>query len=293
LFKFAENYISALPDKKLAIENEACRKSENANSYIKGMLQRDWTERSMQLWKDLRECVLKYPTATKEDSEQIPIIKKFYIQNVENKSVYHYAQKGDFKDIRINLFKDFSSFKKELDSEYNIMEVSEGSSRLQNFFLYSKLKDFFINQGYATELGNKDLILSPVLFNNIYKGVLGEIAGKFILERELNTNLIEITNPEFFEFFDFELHDGIYIDFKHWKKAVVPNKDSLQKHIQEKLSKIGGKKAYIINILKQEDSVITPTQDIIEIPYLIDEKGIINPEAIKMLIGEIHNDKRF
>lgn len=290
LFDFAENYVTPLPEEKKTIENEACRKSERANAYIKGMLQRNWTDRSMQLWKELRNCVLKYPTASKEMANKEQVVNKFYIQNFEKRSNYHFAQKGDFNDIKINLFQDFSAFKKELDSDYQQpMCVSEESCRLQNFFMYRGMKEFFIGNGFATYFGNEDLILSPVLFNNIYKGALGEVAGKYILEKELNTTLKDITNPDYFEFFDFELCNGVYIDFKHWKRTIITDPDALRKHITEKLHKIGGKKAYIINILKEDDLDMMSTGDVIEIPYLIDEKGNPNKEAIKELMGEMLN----
>ena len=292
LFEFAECYEAELPDEKIAIENEACRKSEYANSYIKSMLQRDWTEISIRLWKELRECVLRYPTAPKVLEEKNSVIRKFYIQNYEGKSIYHYAQRGDFSDIKINLFNDFTVFKKNLESDYgNPIAVSENSSRLQNMFAYAGLKDYFLGQGFAVGFGDGDLILCPVLFNNIYKGALGEVCGKFILEKELNTQLKKITNPDYFEFFDYELSDGIYIDFKHWKRAVVPNENSIREKIRSKLNSMGGKKAYIINIIKESDFVPTITNEYVEIPYLIDENGAPNKDAIKMLIGDVYNVK--
>ena len=39
--------------------------------------------------------------------------------------------------------------------------------------------------GYALKFEMNEYLLSPVLFHNIYKGALGEVAGKFILKREL------------------------------------------------------------------------------------------------------------
>ena len=284
--------MTPLPEEKVIVENEACRKSENANSYIKGMLQRTWTDFTMRLWKELRECVLKYPTASMAIGDSIAAIKKFYIQNVENRSCYWFAQKGDFNDVKINLYKDLSAFEKELDSDYQSpICVSEDSCRLQKFFMYEGLKNHFIKNDFAVQFGNEDLILSPTLFNNIYKGALGEVAGKFILEKELKTTLKDILNPEHFEFFDFALCDGVYIDFKHWKRTLSVGKDALYKHIQEKLQKIGGKKAYIINILKEDNFEIVRTENVIEIPYLIDEKGQANKDAIKLLIGEMHDAK--
>lgn len=290
LFDFAGKYSQKLPDEKVLIENEACRKSENANSYIKSMLQRNWTEHSIQLWKELRECVLKYPTASKETAENNKTVSKFYIQNYEQKSNYYFAQKGDFSDIRINLFQDYSVFKKELDSDFTLMNVSEESARLKAFFVYAGLREYFEQNGFAINFGNEDFILSPALFNNIYKGALGEVCGKFILEKELNTKLYEIENHDYFEFFDFELADGIFIDFKHWKNSIVTSKNSLIRQMENKLNAIGGKKVYVINILKEAEALdIVQTENVIEIPWLVDENGKPNEKAIKMLIGDLHD----
>lgn len=291
LFDFAKGYFQPLPSEETKLENLACRKSEQANHYIKAMLQRDWNDIRMQLWKELRECVLKYPTASKKIFDTYDIVKNFYIPNYENKSVYHYAQRGDFQEIKINLFQDYSEFKKELDDDYMPMIVSEDSARLKKLFAYKGLKQFFEQRGFATEFGNEDFILCPVLFNNIYKGALGEVAGKFILDNELNTELKEIKIPDYFEFFDFKLKDGIYIDFKHWKTALLVEKERYTKHIADKLEKIGGKKAYVINILKEADYEIKQIGSIVEIPYLIDDNGTVNEKAIKKIAEDMINEK--
>lgn len=295
LFEIAANFAQSLPEEKSLVENEANRKSESANSYIQGMLRHDWTLKSMRLWTELRECTLRHPTAPSNLAEKDHILGDYYIQNFENRSNYYYAQKGDFSGIIVNLFKDRSDFEKGLDEEYarNIGHVSGKSARLQQFFLYSGMKKHFEKMHYATEFGKDDLILSPVLFNNIYKGALGEIAGRFILEQELNLTLKEIEDPANFEFFDFMLIDGVYVDFKHWKRTVAKSTERFHSEIEKKLNTIGAKKAYVINIIKEGESVISSDKDgkIIEIPWLIDEKGMPNESAIKMLIEEVHNGK--
>ncbi len=292
LFDYSKEFMKALPDEKMHIENEASIKSETADSYIKSMLQRDWTPYSMNLWKELRETVMQYPTATADDYERIRTIKKFYFPNYENRSDYSFAQRGDFTDIKINLFQDLSVFKKTLESDYKLMHVSEESIRLNEFFNYPGIKEYFEDNNFATTIGKKDFIISPALFNNIYKGALGEYAGKFILEKELNISLGEIEDPSYFEFFDFILAKDIYLDFKHWKQKLIISSSSLFSKVLNKLDSIGGKKVYIINILKEsDDNVIHRNCDdrIIEIPWLIDENGKINQKAIKMLIGDSYD----
>ena len=43
--------------------NEAERKATRGNAYILRMLNVDWTEETMALWKALRQTVLQYPRA--------------------------------------------------------------------------------------------------------------------------------------------------------------------------------------------------------------------------------------
>ena len=82
-----------------------------------------------------------------------------------------------------------------------------------------------------------------------------------------------------FEFFDFELGDGVYIDFKNWKINYRKDRKKTLNEIYRKLEQIGGKRVYIINLIGYEGEEPTVTHDsrIIEIPGLIDENGkVIN-----------------
>ena len=56
-------------------------------------------------------------------------------------------------------------------------------------------------------------MLSPVLFQNIYKGRLGEFVGHFIIKQELSIDLDELESYEY-ERFDYK-HGKVYIDLKH------------------------------------------------------------------------------
>jgi hypothetical protein len=118
--------------------------------------------------------------------------------------------------------------------------------------------------------------MSPVLFHNIYKGALGEAAGKFILERERGIKLHAINDPDRFEFFDYEMRPGVYVDFKNWKFSYLADRDTVKKEILRKLDTIGGKRVYIINIIGDPTGYVPTTPidaRIIEIPCLIDQQG--------------------
>lgn len=130
--------------------------------------------------------------------------------------------------------------------------------------------------------------MSPVLFNNIYKGALGETAGKFIFERERGIHLNEITDADKFEFFDFEMSDGVYVDFKNWKFSYLQDRQITYNEIIRKLEKINGKRVYVINIVKGGEYISCKSKDshIIEIPALIDENGRIIPGALDIIKKE-------
>ena len=130
--------------------------------------------------------------------------------------------------------------------------------------------------------------MSPVLFHNIYKGALGEVAGKVILNRELGIELKAITEPECFEFFDYKLSDNVYVDFKNWKFTYVQDRDEIRKDILRKLDYVGAKRVYIINVVSDKNyrpSTIVD-QRLVEIPMLIKSDGSVCYENLHMIRKE-------
>lgn len=275
--------------------NRAERISSKGKNFIMRILSRGWNESSINLWKHLREVVLKYPTANEEIYNTNDVIKNLFIEGYDKTNKYLYAQKGDFSDVVIDFINDKAIFEKsDRCSDRYISEVSEDEARLSSMLKYKGLKEYFENNGYATTFKSNRYILSPVLFNNIYKGALGEVVGKYILEKELGIKLKEIEVPDYYEFFDFKITDGVYIDFKHWKQSYRQEKtrDDYKLEIENKLNKINGKRVYIINIIadtiyaehKQNDGMI------IEIPALINSDGSINVKALELIKGEVASD---
>ncbi len=133
-----------------------------------------------------------------------------------------------------------------------------------------------------------EYLLSPVLFHNIYKGALGEVVGKFILNRELGIELSPITEPEYFEFFDYKLSSDVYVDFKNWKFTYVQDRDEIRKDILRKLEAIGAKRVYIINVVSDKNykpSAIVD-QRLVEISMLIREDGTVCYENLHMIRKE-------
>ena len=102
---------------------------------------------------------------------------------------------------------------------------------------------------------NEGIIL-PVVYQNIYKGALGEVAGRVILESN-GAKLKEITDPYKFEKYDFCLDrdNDVYIDFKNWSENDREDRSQYMAKAYDKLGKINGKRAYIINMISSELNV--------------------------------------
>jgi len=177
---------------------------------------------------------------------------------------------------------------KGITNETIIYEAGEKNSYLPYAMKYSGMREHFIKLGYATTFEKNMYMMSPVLFHNIYKGALGEVCGEFILSRERGMKLKPINDPDRFEFFDFELNDGIYVDFKNWKPTYLQDRESTTERIRQKLDTIKGKRAYIINLVGNNNTKPTISCDgkIVEIPGLIDQDGKPITTNINMIRSE-------
>lgn len=280
-------------------ENLMLNKAEKISSVglwtIRRMLAKDWNTESMQLWEKLRILVLQYPTASAYDWQNNEYLQKLYITSGEKRNQYIYSQYSDFNDVTIDFGNDKVAFKnskrakiKGNSDEVAIYEMSEKESGLPAILRYPGMKAHFEEMEYALKFEMNEYLLSPVLFHNIYKGALGEVAGKFILSRELGIELSPIAEPEYFEFFDYKLSDGVYVDFKNWKFTYVQDRDEIRKDILRKLEAIGAKRVYIINVVSDKSykpSTIVD-QRLVEIPMLIKEDGTVCYENLHMIRKE-------
>lgn len=271
-------------------QNEAERICLRGCRYIMNILLNTWTAESMRLWKVWRETAMRLPNANKIEWEQDPIVRCFYLPTMNRRPRYVYAEMGDFADVQIRLDAENTDVFSNLPKEYRRGVVSEDEARLQTILNFPGMRQHFEQQNWATSFKECDYILSPVMFQNIYKGALGELAGKFILEQGLGLTLTEIEEPDCFEKFDYRLKEDVYVDFKHWKPSALVDDMEMRRKISQKLDDIGGKRAYIINILGSDRYVPTSTLDgrIVEIPALLTEDGrSISPMAIEQLKEEL------
>ena len=127
------------------------------------------------------------------------------------------------------------------------------------------------------------------MFNDIYKGVLGEVCGKHVFEN-LNIPLMDLDVDEF-EVFDFKTEKNLYIDFKFWSGAFIRDAEDEISKIRNKMEKIKANKVMIINILSPKDQPfkvqIQKDVSIIEVPYLCRDNKIAT-EAVNFILEEIN-----
>ncbi|WP_210394292.1 hypothetical protein, partial [Oligella sp. HMSC05A10] len=234
-------------------------------------------EATIEYWKMIREVCLRHPQL----SEISASLYHFFYTNFEQpKSAYFYTQKGDYQQVEILS-----------DYQAGAYCVSEQSARLDKLMSHSGLKAHFEKHGYATKLSASKHWLQPILFNNIYKGGLGEICGAY-LWNEYGLPLLHEMPSNQYEIFDFMVTPDIFVDFKHWSKNLKDGKEERAK-IFKKMDQINAALVFVINILEENDTLdyhIARSEDgdkqIVEIPnFLFDT--LPNTELINSINKKI------
>lgn len=186
----------------------------------------------MEIWNSARLLALASPTIDEEKYRSHPFYRGYYIKAPGKLSRYWYAEAGDFSEVWIS-FESRESLeerlRKEAPGEYvpgSIHEVSAEAARLGTILRYRGMREFFRdpfpgeNRGisFAEEWEEDGYIMSPVAFQEIYLGALGEEAGRFILS-DSGIRTEEISDPAKFELMDAAVSGipGAYIDYKHYR----------------------------------------------------------------------------
>jgi len=110
------------------------------------------------------------------------------------------------------------------------------------------------------------------LFNNIYKGALGEVCGSVLWEHYNLPHLYQMPKNQF-EIFDFQVNDEVFVDFKHWTVS-QHNGEKIRRDIFNKMQGIDAKLVFIINIISDVEHLSyrvyeEADKQIIEIPSFI------------------------
>jgi len=263
-------------------------------STVKRNFKGEWSDNDMRLWKELRELVLKHPTANEEDLADDDL-RAYYINGLQPLSKYLFSvNNNSYRNIHV-WFADEDSFRKskQIIKDENgrlvVHKCSEDDARLQMLLNIKGIREMFQKRGYAEHFQTKKYIMSPALYTNIYKGALGEVCGRYIIENSTSLKLKEIQDGNQFEYFDYRIEDypNVYIDFKHWKISSAPynDKDAIMTEIRSKMDKIGAQRVYIVGILKDSESIanISADERIVTIPYLVDENAKIARNMLKFI----------
>jgi hypothetical protein len=267
LVKSSKEKIQQENDKDSKLKNIANATNRKVHAKIRKFISPDWSwkEKQKEEWEKLREMCLCFPTISENEikNNNLNRILDLYIERPKENYKYYFSLNNDDE------YNDYQNV--EIDFDKNIgSEISSLSVRLNELLKISGVESFFKSKNWAIDFTLNKYILPPVLFNNIYKGALGEQIGKFIFETHLKIELEELP-LENYELFDYKIKDSnTYIDFKHWKENTQISFDEQERKIREKLKAVNGENVFIINILSSESRNPIKSSDgkIIEIPCL-------------------------
>lgn len=241
-----------------------------------------WTDDEIRKWRNMRDYVLKNPTLSKEDWKKSPL-RQHYITFGKPLNKYFYRQSGDFDKIE-------KIAENHFNSAYTVSQEDVCLPRL--FETWPDLKNFFVKNGFATEFKESDYIMSPPLYQNIYKGALGEVCGKEIF-KHFEISLEEL-NEEEYELFDFKVSGKpIYVDFKYWKSSLRCDAKEYHNKIIDKAKGCKEIKTVVIaNVRDTEYEEPTTTLlngiKIIELSLICDLK--LSKKAAQYLKKELGNE---
>ncbi len=220
--------------------------SSRAKDYIDSFLRGRWSNERMLKWAQLREMVLTHPVITEEAQDQYGYINSLYVKLPEPDDKIFYTQEGDYDQVNV-----FFHQKKKCP------EVSAYSSHLTELMELDFLRELFEEKGWATTFPQGSYIMSPPLFNNIYRGALGEVAGKALFRHYANIELKDIEDPDKFEKFDYLVPGtAIYVDFKNWHRSTVKDSEREFSHIAQKARTCDCRCVIVANILGDPGDVI-------------------------------------
>lgn len=266
---------SVILNQKYIVENY--NRNKNANYKITYLSYNWWNDLKRTEWIKLRELVLKYPTTNYIDDSN----KIYYCQFDEDISSYVYQEKR-LSENKLELFNISESA---ISDKYS-NKVNLKSSRFKEMLKSKYVFEYCEKNNYATEFQKNKYILNPATFQRIYKGAIGEIAVKAILEA-YGIIIKEIVDNKHFEKFDY-YNGQVFYDMKNWSEDFYKNKSEMIDKIVKKVEKVGAKRVFIINVLKNnyQDIHKNIIQDgiIYEIPWLYDSRNnIYNIEAINLM----------
>lgn len=246
---FLDQIENSVDNSQKDLENKAALINKSSKSYIKKLL--NFKNDNIYKWESLRDQLLKYPTIDSPTETysayiELPDRDIKYSYNEENKKFGFNSAVGNI--------------------------IGEEATNLRELLQIPKVREFFVQNNYAISFIPNKYILSPEMFDSIYKGALGEVVGEFIFKEFFDIELEKIRDNERYEKFDF-YKDKVFVDFKNFSGYKDFNRVVKVEDARNKLKECGGDVALIVNILKPRGNpeiFIDKHEEVIIIPYLYD-----------------------
>ena len=255
-----------------------------------------WNSDMQEFWSALRKLVLKYPVITseqlKEEKSKFNNLKTAIKFGFNLEDAYYMFDNPKKKYFYGNLVgsadNDFQQVLVTRDNKVNSRpsrnypyEVSAEDSRLQMVLNKEFVRDYWIKNEYnldweTPKSKGKSGIICPVVYNNIYKGALGEEVVKAAIEKD-GFVCEEITEPRLYEKFDFVIHNNgktVYVDAKNYSNFSLAKEyanEELEEKVMRKIEEVDCDHALIINIIDETGSrKIMPKSKVTFIPGLFE-----------------------
>lgn len=245
-----------------------------------------WGKDLQQLWEFLRETVLKYPLISKKELKKIQKeykslkfasqlklnIEDLYLEfkkTAKDDVKYFYAPYssdpfGSNSNKYFNDFEDVIIHSKLSNSRPNRIlkfEVSLDDCRLSKLLKNEVVKKHWtknnFNSNWKLKKGERfHGVISPIVYNNIYKGAIGEEVAKALFVAN-GIDVETITDPKSYEKFDFLIKKDdkkIYVDAKNFSDYSMimdfANKDLLKK-TKEKARMLDADAVILVNLIDE------------------------------------------
>ena len=262
--------------------------SAHMNRKIHQMLRVFHSKKEVEKYEAMREFILKNPT-TENLSHPYNGLYTPPLPT-ESKKHYWYKEIDDFGSVEVSLVK----------RNHPFVEVSPEGARLDILARIPVINMFMEQKGVPLTFDHPHF-MTPVVFNNLYKGILGETVGKWMVETYCGATLNHI-DPEsgHYEFFDYVTEKGIGMDFKyyseHYAKAVAEIKTLLHGKDGKggaisKREAMGLDRAVIINIFGSKGQI--DSREIVEeggvsiVPFVINVSNENHPYIDSKMIAKI------
>lgn len=169
-------------------------------------------------------------------------------------------------------------------------EISAAAAGFPTLLEYRGLSAAFAEANIPTTWAPHANILNPVQYRNLYRGALGEFAGRFIVEHEWGVALKRFADLAHHELFDYWCGNVAY-DFKYWRQAPKDTDGKQRTWVAQKLALLQADtgqpwQAVIINVIQPAGQ---PTIEVhgncMEVSGLIDAAGkmALTPEQFKQI----------